>query len=74
MERISQQVCTIPTISRFKSNIMTIPDKIPDYTNVGERKYNIMLTRIRHRSSSSKADLYVVSIIPSPACSCGAPI
>ena len=33
-----------------------------------------MLTRIRHRSSSLKANLYGVNIIPSPACSCGAPI
>ena len=67
------QVRTLQTISRFKSNIKTTPDKIPDYTNVGERKYNIMLTRIRNRSSSLKADLYCVNIIPSPACSCGAP-
>ena len=71
---LDQQVRTLPTISRFKSNIKTIPDKIPDYTNVGERKDNIMLTCIRHRSSSLKADLYGVNIIPSPACSCGAPI
>ena len=35
---LDQQVRTFPTISRFKSNIKTIPDKIPDYTNVGERK------------------------------------
>ena len=33
-----------------------------------------MLTCIRHRSSSLKADLYGVNIILSPACSCGAPI
>ena len=69
---LDPQVCTLPTISRFKSNIKTIPDEIlvPDYINVGERKYNIMLTRIRHRSSSLKADLYGVNIIPSLACSC----
>ena len=59
---LDPQVRTLPTISRFKSNIKTIPDKKPDYTNVGERKYNINLTRIRHRSSSLKADLYVVNI------------
>ena len=41
---------------------------------MGERKYNIMLTRIRHKSSSLKADLYGVNIIPSPACSFRAPI
>ena len=33
-----------------------------------------MLTRIRHRNSSLKADLYGVNIILSPARSCGAPI
>ena len=33
-----------------------------------------MLTRIRHRSSCLKADLYGVNIIPSPVCCCGAPI
>ena len=73
---LDPQVRILPTISRFKSNIKTIPDKIlvPIYSNVGERKYNIMLTRIRHRSSSLKADLYGVNTIPSPACSCGAPI
>ena len=41
---------------------------------MGERKDNIMLTRIRHKSSSLKANLYGVNIIPSPVCSCGAPI
>ena len=45
-----------------------------NYTNVGQRKDNIMLTRIRHRISSLKANLYVVNIFPSPACSYGAPI
>ena len=33
-----------------------------------------MLTRIRHRTSSLKADLNGVNINPSPACSCGVPI
>ena len=54
---------TLPTISRFKSNIKTIPDKILYYTNVGERKDTTMMTRIRHRSSSLKADFYGVNII-----------
>ena len=69
---LDQQVRTLPAISRFRSNIKTIPDKIPNYTNVGERKYNIMQTRIRHRSSSLKANIYGMNIIPSPVCSCGA--
>ena len=48
---------------------MTLPDKIPDYTNLRVRKDNIMLTRIRNRSSNLK-----VNIIQSPVWSCGAPI
>ena len=48
---LDPQVRTLPKISRFKSNIKTLPDEIPDYTNVGERNDNIMLARIRHRSS-----------------------
>ena len=60
------------TLSNQTSRCICKCIRIPDYTNVGERKYNIMLTRIRHRSSSLKADLYGVNIIPSSACSCGA--
>ena len=46
------QIRTLPTISQFKSNIQIIPDKIADYTNIGERKYSIILARIRHRCNS----------------------
>ena len=70
---LDPQIRTLPTLSQFKSNIKVMSDKIADYTNVGERKYSIMLARIRHRSSSLKADLFNVNIIPSPACGCGAP-
>lgn len=61
----------LPTISQFKSNIKIIPDKIEEYTTTGERKYNIILTRIRHRCSGLKSDLNSVHIIPSAICSCG---
>ena len=57
----------------LKSNIQIIPDKIADYTNIGECKYSIILSRIRHRCSSLKADLFSVNIIQSPVCSCGTP-
>ena len=48
------QICALPTISQFKSNIQIIPDKLADYTNIGERKYSIILVRIRPISSSLK--------------------
>ena len=70
---LDPQIRAVPTISQFKSNIQIIPDKIANYTNIGERKYSIILARIRHRCSSLKADLYSVNIIQSPAYSCGAP-
>ena len=70
---LDPQVRTLPVLLKFKSNIKTIPDKIVDYTSVGEHKCNIILTRIRHRCRSLKADLYSVNIIPSPVFSCGAP-
>ena len=50
-----------------------IPDKVEDYLNVGERNFDIILTRIRHKCSSLKSDLFSVNIIPKPTCSCGAP-
>ena len=67
------QIRTLSAISQFKSNIQITSDKIADYTNIGERKYSIILARIRHRCSSLKADLFSVNIIQSPVCSCGAP-
>ena len=63
----------LPTLPQFKTNIMTIREKIADHTIVGERRYSIILTRIRHRCSSLKADLFRVNIINNPSCSCGAP-
>ena len=41
---------------------------MPSYQLVGERKYNILLTRLRHSCSSLHADLFRVNIIQSPAC------
>ena len=61
------------TLPQFKTNIKTIREKIADHTIFGERRHNIILTRIRHRCSSLKADLFRVNIINNPSCSCGAP-
>ncbi|MEW8548488.1 MAG: reverse transcriptase family protein [Candidatus Thiodiazotropha sp.] len=62
------------SLSIFKRSIRNIPYKSPCYLFVGERKYNVLLTRIRHSCSSLHADLYRVNIIQSPACDCGANI
>ena len=43
-----------------------------DHLLVGDRKSNILLTRIRHRCSSLNADLFSVNIVPYSNCRCGA--
>ena len=59
------------SLSIFKRSIRNTPNKVPSYLLVGERKYNILLTRLRHSCSSLHADLFRVNIIQSPACDCG---
>ena len=70
---LDTQIGTLPTLLQFKFNIKTDCDKIEDYTTIGERKYNIILTLIRHRCSNLRVDLFDVNIILDPSCSCGAP-
>ena len=70
---LDTQIRTLPTLLQFKFNIKTDCDKTEAYTTIGERKYNIILSRIRHRCSSLRIDLFDVNIILDLACSCGAP-
>ena len=60
----------LPTISQFKCSLKTTPEKV-ERTSEGERKYKIILTRIRHICSSSKAELFHVNSIQSSICNCG---
>ena len=59
------------SLSIFKRSIRNTPNKVPSSLLVGEGKYNILLTRLRHSCSSLHADLFRVNIIQSPACDCG---
>ena len=54
------ETCNIPTLLQFKSSIQHQPLRVGEHLSVGERKYNINLTRIRHRCNSSNADLFHV--------------
>ena len=63
---------SIPSTSQFKSSIINLPPKPLKYLSAGERKFNIILTRLRHRSSSLKSDLFNTNIIDNRNCSCGA--
>ena len=68
------EIRSSPTLLQFKGHIKSIKIQVENFTNVGERKYNIILTRIRHRCSSLRGDLSSVKIIPNSYCSCGAPL
>ena len=65
---------SIPSTSQFKSSIRNLPPKPLKYLSAGERKFNIILTRLRHRSSSLKSDLFNINIIDNRNCSCGAEV
>ena len=63
----------LDSMEEIISSQCPIREKIADHTIFGERRHNFILTRIRHRCSSLKADLFRVNIINNPSCSCGAP-
>ena len=60
------------SVSQFKANVRSPHLKPSNYLYVGERKYNILLTRLRHNCSSLNSDLFNVNIIQFSNCSCGA--
>ena len=60
------------SVYQFKANVRSPHLKPPNYLYVGERKYNILLTRLGHTCSSLNSDLFNVNIIQSSNCSCGA--
>ena len=62
-----------PTISAFKRLIKSRVDpwKPPSYYFIGDRFFNIIHTRIRHRSSSLNGDLHRVNFTNDPGCACG---
>ena len=58
----------IPTLLQFQPSVRHQPLKAGEHLLVGERKCNIILTRIRHRSSSLSADLFQGKNIPYSNC------
>ena len=70
-DRISE-LRNSPSLSQFKSRLRGIRTDNKDFLLFGERKNNILLTRLRHRCSCLNADLFHTNIIPNARCSCGA--
>ena len=59
------------SLTRRQPDFDTQINKVNDFLSICDRKYNIILTRIRHNCSSLKADLHRVNIVPNPICDCG---
>ena len=61
------------TLSNFKYAIKSRNGiyRVPKHFLIGDRKTNILLTRLRNGCSTLKADLYRVNLITSPICQCG---
>ena len=67
------EIRTVPTFLQFKAHINSLTNQAENHISFGDRKFNIILTRIRHRCSILRGDLSSVDIIPNTNCSCGAP-
>ena len=65
----SYETRNIPTL--LQSSIRHQLPRVYEPLSVGDWKYNIILTRIRHMCSSLNADLFYVNIVPYSSCSCG---
>ena len=61
------------TYNQFKHALLNQKDVfiVPKYFLVGDRKQNIILTRLRNMCSILKADLFSVNLTGSPSCQCG---
>ena len=70
---LDQSFRNLPTLSQFKRRLKKQHLRSNTYsvTSRGERTGDNILTRIRHKCSSLKADLYSVNVVINPFCICG---
>ena len=70
---LNNEIRNSPNINIFKRKIKLQTPQPPTYFNFGDRKLNIIHTRLRHMCSSLNADLHRVNLKPYPSCNCGHP-
>ena len=63
----------MPTLNSFKTSISVDVNSCPDFFQTGERKLNILHTRLRHQCSVLNYDLFRCNLVPDPSCRCGCP-
>ena len=67
---LPQRVKEISSLSKFKS-VLSHKPKVPEYYNVGDRRGQILHTRLRMKCSSLKQHLYLCNLESDPYCTCG---
>ena len=68
---LPDSVKSLPTFSKFKKAIQPVQIPVASFYNIGDRKTNIIHTKLRHRCSGLNADLYRVNLKNDPRCVCG---
>ena len=72
-DTLEQDLRHCPSFTYFKSTLKSRRDVhiTPLYLLVGDRKWNILQTRLRCHASALNSDLYRVNLTDSPFCQCG---
>ena len=70
---LSAEIRNIPTLNQFKYALKRKYSSynVPKYFKIGDRKHNIILTRLRNLCSSLNADLFRVNLSNTATCFCG---
>ena len=68
---IPDSVKSLPIFSKLKKPIQPVQIPVASFYNIGDRKTNIIHTKLRHRCSGLIADLYRVNLNNDPCCVCG---
>ena len=71
---LDPELRAIQSFQCFKKCLSANTFHVPCYYLIGNRKNNIIHTRLRHRCSSLGADLFRVNLKNDPSCPCGWPL
>ena len=69
--QLSEQIRQATSLTSFKRLLNNDLPVVPKYFLIGERKLQILHTRLRTNCSSLRSDLFNKNIIDSPLCECG---
>jgi hypothetical protein len=67
---LPDSVKSLPSFSKFKKAIQPVQIPVASFYNIGDRKTNIIHTKLRHLCSGLNADLNRVNLKNDPRCVC----